>query len=74
VPGGASKVYRLRSARSSATAGRRVRLRLKVPPKALSAARKALRRGRRVQARVTVVAVDAAGNRRTATRRIRARR
>ena len=74
VPGGASKVYRLRPARSSGTPGRRVRLRLKVPRKALSAARKALRRGRKVQARVTVVALDAAGNRRTATRRIRARR
>jgi hypothetical protein len=73
VPG-ASKVYRLRRARRSASAGTRVMLRLKVPRKAVSAARKALRRGRRVQARVTIVALDAAGNRRTATRRIRARR
>ena len=73
VPG-ASRVHRLRPARRSATAGTRVRLRLKVPPKALSAARKALRRGRKVQARVTIVATDAAGNRRTATRRVRARR
>jgi hypothetical protein len=71
---GAAAVYKLVSAKASLPAGGKAKLKLKVPHKALGAVRLALGSGHAVRARVTVTAVDAAGNRTTRTRTIRARR
>ena len=70
----ASKVFRLRAVRTSAAAGRRVTLRLRLPRAAIPAVRRALARKKRVTARITVTATDAAGNRATARRTVRAKR
>ncbi|MGH2978580.1 MAG: hypothetical protein ACRDLQ_02955 [Solirubrobacterales bacterium] len=73
VPG-ASRAFKLHRARAAVTAGQTRKLRLRISKKTARAARRALRRKRRVRATVTVTAVDAAGNRSSARRRIRARR
>ena len=73
VPG-AAKVYRLKKVRRSGAAGAKVKLALKLPRKARQPVKAALRRGLRVRARVKIVATDAAGNRRTTTRKLRAKR
>ena len=61
VPG-ASKVYRLKGAKRSLAAGKRVTLKLKLTKKVLGAVKRALRKKRKVAAKLTVRAVDAAGN------------
>ena len=73
VPG-ASKVFRLRRARATVLAGQTRKLRLGISKTAARAVRRALRHKRKVRARVTVSARDAAGNRSSARRTIRARR
>jgi len=69
-----ARVFRLRSASARLSAGQRATLRLRLGRRALSAARKALKAGRRVRARITVVAVDAAGNRKVKRVSVRLRR
>jgi hypothetical protein len=62
--------YRLIRAKATARAGQKVALRLRLSRRALRAARHSLRHGRRPAAKITVVATDAAGNKRTVRRRI----
>ncbi|MGH2980076.1 MAG: PQQ-dependent sugar dehydrogenase [Solirubrobacterales bacterium] len=71
---GASRALRLRGVVRKGRTGKQVRLRLRLSKKALRSVRRALRRGKRLTARVTVIATDAAGNSRKATRKIRLRR
>jgi hypothetical protein len=71
---GARKVFKLRKATATAAAGQTRKLKLRISKKAARAVRRALRRKRKVRASVTVTAVDAAGNKSSAKRRIRARR
>jgi hypothetical protein len=73
VPG-ASKVFKLRRATAGMLAGQTRKLRLGISKTAARAVRRALRRKRKVRARVTVSALDTAGNRSSARRTIRARR
>ncbi len=73
VPG-ASRTFKLRSAKATVTAGKRTSLRLRVSSKALQAAKRATRRGRRVRARVTIVVRDGAGNVATAKKTVKVRR
>jgi hypothetical protein len=70
----ASRVFRLRSASAQLSRGQIATLKLRLSRRALTAARKALKAGRRVRARIAVVAVDAAGNRRVKRLSIRLRR
>jgi len=58
---------------AQATPDRRVRLRLRLPPRALRSAKQALRRGRQLRAHVTMTVTDTAGNARSKTRRVRLR-
>ncbi len=60
----------LEAAAGSGLAGAKVKLALVVPPPALKAARKALRRGERVRARIDVTATDGAGGAETARRNV----
>ena len=69
VPG-ASKVIRLRKASKQLAAGAQAKLKLKLPKQASRAFRRAFERGRRLTAKVTVTAKDAAGNTRSAKRKI----
>jgi hypothetical protein len=71
---GASRALKLRGIVRKAGTGKQVRLRLALSKKALRSVRRALRRGKKLTARVTVVATDAAGNSRKATRKIRLKR
>jgi plastocyanin len=73
VPG-ASKVFRLRKASRQLEAGAKATLKLKLPPQASRAFRRALARKVKLTARLTVTAKDAAGNTRTAKRRVSLRR
>jgi PKD repeat protein len=70
----ASRSLKLRGIVRNAATGKRVRLRLRLSNKALRSVRRALRKSRRLTATVKVVATDAAGNSRTAKRKIRLRR
>ncbi|HEX8084690.1 MAG TPA: S8 family serine peptidase [Solirubrobacteraceae bacterium] len=65
---------RLRAATASAGAGVDARLVLRVSRPVIRAIRRALRRRRKVSARITVTAIDAAGNVTTKRRTIRLRR
>lgn len=68
---GSASSYRLRTISASIGKGRTTRLVMGVPSAALSAVRRALKKGRRVQAVVSVAARDAAGNRTTKRRTVR---
>jgi hypothetical protein len=57
------RTYRLRRTSAQLAQGGSVRLGLILGRRGVTAARRALRNGRRVEARITVAAVDAAGNR-----------
>jgi hypothetical protein len=71
VQGARAAPFRLRRASARLARGGSARLRPRLGRRALEAARAALRTGRRVQVRVTVSAVDAAGNRTVARLSIR---
>jgi hypothetical protein len=58
----AARLYRFKEVSATAAPGVIVKLRLKLPGKALKAARRALRHHRRVRATITIKAQDAAGN------------
>jgi hypothetical protein len=58
----ASKVYRFKTATAKVLPGNKVKLRLRLPKKALKVVKKALRRGKKLKAKVTVTAKDNAGN------------
>ena len=58
----ASKVYRFKTASAKVFPGTRVKLRLRLPKKALKVVKKALKRGKKLKAKVTVTAKDLAGN------------
>ncbi len=66
-----ARTYRLRSTKAKAKAGQKVTLRLRLTKKTIKAVKQGLGRGRRSTAKITVVAVDAAGNKRTVKRQIR---
>lgn len=66
-----AKNYRLLSTKTTARARQRVTLRLRLTKKAIAAVKLGLKRGRRTTARVSVVATDAARNKRTVKRQIR---
>jgi hypothetical protein len=70
VPGSA-KTYRFKRARKSATAGKRVKLRLKLSKKGKRAVKRSLRAGRKLRAKVTVTAADRAKNRTTKRKTVR---
>ena len=72
---GTAATFRLRSATVDVGAGQTVTATLRVPRRALAAAKRALEDGRRVTARISVLASDAAGNQAPTVRRsIRLRR
>ena len=73
APGGAGKVYKLKSASLSVNANAKTRLRLKLSTKALKEIKRALQRTR-LKAKVTVSARDQAGNRRTSKATIKLKR
>jgi hypothetical protein len=66
-----AKTYRLTSTKAKAKARQKVTLRLRLTKKTIKAVKQGLGRGRRSTAKITVVAVDAAGNKRTVKRQIR---
>jgi len=66
-------VFKLRQARATLAVRGKATLRLRLTARALAAVRAALRQRRTVVARITLVAVDAAGNRTARTRTIRLR-
>jgi plastocyanin len=70
----AARAVRLRTAGAPATAGQSVTLRLRLSRKALRAVRRGLALRQRLRAAVRVTAIDAAGNRTSALRRIALRR
>jgi hypothetical protein len=70
----AAKRYRLKKASKPAAVGRRVTLRLKLPAKARTAARRALKKHRKVTVKLIVVVRDAAGNKASKHRTIRLKR
>jgi hypothetical protein len=70
----ASKVYKLKPVSVPATAGKAVTVVVKLPKKALKAARRALRARRKVKARLTITARDAAGATKTEKRSVTLRR
>jgi hypothetical protein len=69
VPG-ASKVYKFKTVSANAVPGASVRLKLKLPAKALKAVKKALKRHKKLKAKLTIVAKDLAGNAKTEKRTI----
>jgi hypothetical protein len=73
VPG-AGKVFRLKRASRQLAAGAKVTLKLKLPKQASRSLRRALARRTRLTARLTVTAKDAAGNTRSAKRKVRLKR
>lgn len=73
VPG-ASKTFKLRPTTKPVDAGRKAKLKLRVPKKALRAVRRALRRKRKVTAKIKVRVSDAAGNARTKRRGVKIKR
>jgi peptidoglycan/xylan/chitin deacetylase (PgdA/CDA1 family) len=72
VPG-AARVFKFKRASRKATAGKSVKLRLKISKKGLRSAKRAMRRGKRLRAKIRVTAKDRAGNSRTAKRTVRLR-
>jgi hypothetical protein len=69
----ASKVYKLKAVTVNVFVGATMTIRVKLPKKALKAARRALRRGKKVKAKLTVTARDRAGNRAAERRSVRLR-
>ena len=69
----AAKVFKLRPVSVNATAGKTVTILVKLPKQALKAARGALKRGKRVKASLTIIANDAAGNKKAEKRSVRLR-
>jgi hypothetical protein len=63
--GNASKTYRFKSVTRSLPGGASVKLRLRLPKKALKAVKRSIAKHARPRAKITVTATDAAGNRRT---------
>lgn len=72
VPG-AARTFRFTAVRREVVAGQRISVRLRLGRRPLAAAKRALAARRRVSATVIVKASDAAGNRRSESRRIRLR-
>jgi hypothetical protein len=70
----ASKVFKLKSVSVTATAGKTVTVKVKLPKKALKAAKKALKRHKKVKASLTIAARDAAGNVKTEKRSVKLKR
>jgi hypothetical protein len=58
----ASKVYKFKTASASAIPGIKVKLRLRLPKKALKVVRKALKKHKKISAKVTATARDKSGN------------
>jgi hypothetical protein len=73
VPG-TSRTVKLRQTRRSLAAGAKTRLKLRTSRTVLKKLRRAFRHRSRLTARISVTAKDAAGNRSSAKRKIRARR
>jgi hypothetical protein len=69
-----TKVYKLKSVSVTATAGKTVTVKLKLPRKALKAAKKALRRRKKVRASLTIAARDSAGNSKAEKRGVKLKR
>jgi hypothetical protein len=69
-----SKVFKLKRVTVNATAGKTVKIKVKLPGKAQKAARRALKRHRKVKAGLTVTARDAAGNTRSEKRSVKLKR
>jgi hypothetical protein len=65
-----SKVYKFKSASATAVPDASVKLKLKLPRKALKAVKKALKRHRKLKAKLTITARDTAGNTKTAKRTV----
>jgi hypothetical protein len=70
----AGRRFKLKRAATQIGAGKRATLKLKLSAKARRAAKRMLRGGKKVTVKVTVTAVDAAGNTATARRRIKLKR
>jgi hypothetical protein len=71
VPGGAARLVRFKSVTRTVAADTPVKVRLRLGRQARRSVKRTLRRGRALRARVTVAAVDTAGNPSTAKRTIR---
>jgi hypothetical protein len=69
-----ANVFKLRAVSANAPANKTVTLRVKLSKKALNAAKRAVKRGKKVRASLTIVAKDAAGNRKSAKRSVGLRR
>ncbi len=67
----ASKVFKIKRVTVNAVAGKTVKIKVKLPAKALKATRKALKRRRKVKASLTVTAKDGAGNSRSEKRSVK---
>jgi hypothetical protein len=70
----ASRVFKFKRVSKKATAGKGVKLRLKLSKKRIRAAKRAMRAGKRLRAKIRVTAKDNAGNSRTAKRTVKLRR
>ena len=66
-----TKTYRLRSTKATVKAGKKFVLKLRLTKKTIKTVKQGLSSGRRSTARVTIVATDAAGNKRTVKRQIK---
>jgi hypothetical protein len=69
----AAKVFKLKPVSVAAAAGKTVTIRVKLPKKALKAAKRTLAKGRKVSAKLTILAKDAAGNKQAEKRSVRLR-
>jgi hypothetical protein len=65
-----SKVYKFKTESVDATPGASVKLKLKLPKKALKAVKRALKRHKKLKAKLTITARDKAGNTKTAKRTV----
>jgi peptidoglycan/xylan/chitin deacetylase (PgdA/CDA1 family) len=70
----ASRVFKFKRVSKKATAGKSVKLRLRISKKGLRAAKRALRAHKRLRAKIRVTAKDNFGNSRTAKRTVKLRR
>jgi hypothetical protein len=70
----ASKVYKLKAVSVSATAGKTITVKLKLPKKALKAAKRALKKHRKVKAHLTLTAKDVSANIKVEKRVVKLRR
>ena len=70
----AAKRHKLRSAKRSLAKGKKTRLKLRLRKATVRAVKRALRAHKKVRARVKVTVTDAAGNKKSKTLRIRAKR